>query len=216
MHINVNIRSPLARQSEGDFVVPVLVDVVAPGKFSIDSAHVDLDSEYIIGRLWAERMEWFQAEMQGYNHVHLCDAASATWLQVYETLMGRKGKGFRKDLNLEDFVVDVVFVHEFLIHPDISDRLTVLDASLRGISSEQSLVLMNYEAIEAGQLEDWELRDLGFKKISRSNLVLRNNHFRYPFGDAHVGGRAFEFAATAEHEEWLMDRWDSLMTGHRA
>lgn len=215
MHININIRSSIARQCESDFVVPIVVDVVAPGKFSIDNAHNDLESEYVVGRLWSERIDWFRAEVQGYSHVDLCDSTSATWLQVYETLMSRKGNGFRKDLNLDGLIADLVFVHEFLLHPDITDRLTVLDAILKGISSEQGLVLMNHEAIEDGQLEDWELRDLGFKKIARSNLVLRNNQLRYPFGDAHIGGRPYEFSATSEHEEWLMERWDHLIADYR-
>lgn len=216
MHININSRNPIARESESDFVVPVLVDIVAPGKFSIDSAHDDLDSEYIVGRLWAERLDWFLAETLGYSPVHLCDAASSTWLQVYETLMSKKGNGFRKDLKLEDPIDDLLFVHEFLIHPDITDRLPVLDAALRGISGHQSLILMHYEPGEPQPVDNWELRDVGFKKIARSNLLLRDNQCRYPFGDAHPGGRAVDFSATAEHEEWLLDHWNSLISDHPA
>ncbi|MCC7335253.1 MAG: hypothetical protein IT422_09155 [Pirellulaceae bacterium] len=214
MQINVNCRIPVARESESDFVVPILVDIVAPGKFSIDSAHDDLDSEYIVGRVWAERLDWFLAETLGFSPVHLCDAASSTWLQVYETLMSKKRNGFRKDLHLEDMVDDLVFVHEFLIHPEVPDRLPLLDAALRSISSNQSLVLMYHEPTEPPPVDDWELRDLGFKKIARSSLLLRDNQYRYPFGDAHPGGRAVEFAANAEHEEWLLDHWNSLIADH--
>ncbi|MEZ6079270.1 MAG: hypothetical protein R3C56_27455 [Pirellulaceae bacterium] len=149
-----------------------MVDIVAPGKFSIDSAHDDLDSEYIVGRVWAERLDWFLAETLGFSPVHLCDAASSTWLQVYETLMSKRETASAKDLHLEDMVDDLVFVHEFLIHPEVPDRLPLLDAALRSISSNQSLVLMYHEPTEPPPVDDWELRDLGFKKIARSSLLL--------------------------------------------
>ena len=133
MQINVNCRIPVARESESDFIVPILVDIVAPGKFSIDSAQDDLDSEYVVGRMWAERLDWFLAETLGYSPVHLCDAASSTWLQVYETLMSKKGNGFRKDLHLEEMVDELIFVHEFLIHPEVTYRLPGLYSALREI-----------------------------------------------------------------------------------
>ena len=214
MQINVNCRIPVARESESDFVVPILVDIVAPGKFSLDSARDDLDNEYIVGRVWAERLDWFLAETLGFSPVHLCDAASSTWLQVYETLMSKKRNGFRKDLHLEDMVDDLIFVHEFLIHPEVPDRLPLLDAALRSISSNQSLILMYHEPAEPSPVDNWELRDLGFKKIARSCLLLRDNQYRYPFGDAHPGGRAVEFAANVEQEEWLLDHWNSLIADH--
>ncbi len=214
MQINVNVRIPVARQSETDFIVPVLADVVAPGKFSGTGDQEDTDSEFVVGRMWAERLDWFLADSMGYNHLHICDAVSATWMQVYETIVTKRSSRFRKDLHLESFVTELLFIHEFLIHPDITDRLPLFDATLNGISGENSLVLMHYEQGLPHHFEDWEYRDLGFKKIARSNLLIRDNHYRYPFGDAHRGGRSINFSATAEQEEWLFEQWENLITDH--
>ncbi len=214
MHININIRTPVARLSESDFVVPILVDIIAPGKFSTEGAEDDPLSEYVVGRVWSERLDWALAEAMGISPVQVCDAASATWLQVYETLSTKKGNGFRRDLNLDTFVNELFFIHEFLIHPDISDRVAVLDAVMNGMSGDNSLVLMHYEQGLPHHIDDWEYRDLGFKKIARSSLLIRDNHFRYPFGDLHCGGREVDFSGTAEHEEWLLDHWDNLIADH--
>ncbi len=214
MHVNVNCRVPIVRESESDFVVPVLVDIVAPGKFQADRQQDLLSSEFTVGRVWAERLDWFLAESLGYHPAHLCDAASAIWLQVYETLINRQGKGFRKDLNLDSFVNDIVFIHELLIHPEITDRLPLIDAAIQGMSGENSLVMMHYEQALPHNMDDWEYRDLGFKKIARSNLLIRDNHLRYPFGEAHSASRAVEFSATAEHEEWLFEQWNQLISEH--
>lgn len=214
MQINVNIRLPIARQSESDFVVPLLADVVAPGQFSEDSSHDELEDEFVVGRLWAERLDWSLAESMGYSQLHICDSVSATWVQVYETLVTKRGSRFRKDLNLETFINELIFIHEFLVHPEITDRLPLLDAAINGISGAHSLVLMHYEQGLPHHFDDWEYRDLGFKKIARSNLLIRDNHFRYPFIDAHLGGRNVDFSASAEHEEWLLEQWDNLIADH--
>jgi len=221
MHINVNIRTPIAREIETDFVVQMLVDILAPGEFSTGELSggepadgEEEDVEFLVGRIWAERLDWMYAEECGHSVFSVCDATSGTWMQVLETLTRNGGRNFRKDLNLESFINDVVFAHEILIHPEVTDRLSVVDAAIRGISGENSLILTYHDQSEAHHLEDWEYRDLGFKKIARSNLLLKDNHFRYPFGDSYREGRNCGFRATAEHENWVLENWENLITDH--
>jgi hypothetical protein len=250
VNLNINIRCPTARQDESDFVIPILIDFLAPSEFSEDSqifpgsspfsdsdstASFDLSSadkdlsgeidpesvdaadsfmEFLVGRMWAERVDWFYAEECGYDILDVCDARSGTWLQVLETLCHNGGKGFRKELNIDSFVNDVIFVHEALLHPEIADRVALLDAALRGITTDNSLILMYHEQSEPHHLEDWECHELGFKKIARSNLLLRDNHFRYPFSDRHTAGRPIEFHGTAEHEQWMLEHWEELIADH--
>lgn len=242
----------MAQTDELDFVVELMVDVLAHDDFGGDDedagdpeeindsdffnvaeaatdfdtreSHVDpakrlnfdgkAESEFLVGRIWAERLEWFHAEECGFEVSSVCDARSGTWMQVLETLSRNAGRTLRKDLDLTNFVSDVVFIHEVLLHPDISDRVAVLDAAIKTMSSDNSLVLMYHEQSETRHLEDWECGALGFKKIARSNLLLKDNHFRYPFGDSHTAGREVNLVATAEHEAWILGQWEELITDH--
>ncbi len=219
MHINVNVRLPIARECETDFIQNVLVDIVASGTFGPSSplhasqAIREPSPEFVVGRVWAERLDWMRAEECGHDVLQICDV-SGTWMEVLETISRDGGRTFRKDLNLENFVIDIAFVHEILLHPEIVDRISVLDAALRGLSAENSLILMHYEQTEPHHLDDWECHELGFKKIARSNLLIKDNHFRYPFNDQYVAGRPVKFTATAEHEQWLFERWHDLITDH--
>lgn len=225
MHVNVNIRTPIAREVETDFIVQILVDMLAPGEFAsepgelkgenpISNDEEEADSEFLVGRVWAERLDWTYAEECGYSVAQICDASSGTWMQILETLSRNGGRSFRKDLNLDNFVNDIVFAHEMLIHPDIIDRVSIVDASIRAMSGENSLVLTYHDQSEQHHLEDWEYRDLGFKKIARSNLLIRDNHYRYPFGESYCSGRASDFRATSEHETWILESWENLITDH--
>lgn len=231
MHLNINIRTPVARRSEADFVVQLLTDVLAPGEFSemdtfnLDEAlqesdglepglHDEIDAEFVVGRIWAERLDWLNAEECGYTVASVCDAASGTWIQVLETLSRNGGRTFRDDLQLDGLIVDIIFVHEILLHPEIADRIAVVDAAIRQMAGEQSVVLMYHEQTEPRHLEDWECRDLGFKKIARSNLLIKDSHNRYPFGVSYAAGRHVSFAATAEHEQWVLENWENLIADH--
>ena len=244
IRLDIRSSMPLAREDELDFVVPMQVDMLCPGEFdevSTFSVRTDseeklivespsdsdieagsalsipageAESEYLVGRLWAERLDWSYAEECGYPVLSICDARSGTWLQVLETLTRNDGTTFRKGLHLEHFITDVVFIHELLIHPEIKDRVAILAASLQGISTDNSLVLMYHEQSETHHLEDWECNQLGFKKIARSNLLLRDNHFRVPFSETHVAGRHVPFTATAEHENWIVEQWHELIADH--
>ncbi len=66
LFLNVNKRIPLVRETESDFVVPILVDVLADvnSDYTIssssgakDQVENQEDRPYIVGRLWAECWE---------------------------------------------------------------------------------------------------------------------------------------------------------------
>lgn len=223
MHILVNSRFPVARESEDDFLVPVMVDIRSrsglereladfdPGESLTDSLSEPEpgDEEFLIGRVWMERLLLGDAEDAGFSMVLLCDAAGATWLEVMETLTKRGGQRFRRDLQLDGFVDDILFLHELVLHPDIDDRVPLVDAAIRAASGIGSLVVTHHGRAEQ-PLQDLEYRELGFRKIASSDLLLRDNRLRYPFGDRHPAGRSVKFIASAEHETWMLNKWESL------
>ena len=214
MYVSVNQRLPVSREDESDFVVQLLVDLMAGDEFVDDNSSDELPPEYVVGRVWAERLDWAYAEEIGYSPIVICDQASATWMQVYETICRRDGQDFRRDLGLDNYVSSIIFIHEILLHPEIDDRVAVVDAIIRGMSDDNSVLLMHHEQSETYHLDDWECRDLGFQKIARSNLLIKDNHYRYPFGDKFTAGRNVSLAATAEHESWVLERWEDLIADH--
>lgn len=224
MHISIDTRHPVVRQCETDFIVPILADILGFGPFGQPAAEAFLEhdlngeavpEEFLVGRVWAERLDWSEAEECRFPIFAICDAASTTWLQVFETLT-KNGRRLRRDLNLDSFVQDVLFVHEFLIHPEVTDRIALLDPVLKAASSSSTLILTYHDQGMSHHLSDAEYRDLGFKKIARSNLLLRDNRFRYPFAEEFPAGREVEFEANAEHEAWLRGQWELLIADNPA
>jgi len=201
MHLRVRFESPLHRSDQADYMTYLSIDVLAQERIS--------DTPYIVGKIEMEKLHWFDAQEDGYSLLHVCDADSAGWLEVYEILteVGKDGR-LRADLQLEDFFVHVFLMHHFLLHPDIEDRVAVLDAAIRATTTNDSVVATWHEAPHNTLLTDAELAELGFKKIAGSSLIFRDNHFRYKFGDAHPRGRELQFEGNAQRESWLLNHWN--------
>jgi hypothetical protein len=225
MQLLVNSRFPLSRQSEDDYIVPMLVDIRSGRKFDLEEFYVNMDPsnhsefpdnamrggpEFLVGRVWMERLLLEEAEDAGYSMVMICDAAGADWLEVMETLTRKGGQRFRRDLQLDSFVDDIVLLHEIILHPDLTDRVPLIDAAIRATSGTCSLIVAPYQTESERPLRDRDYRELGFRKIASSDLLLRDNRLRYPFGDKHPSGRDVQFTASAEHEAWMLDKWQSL------
>jgi hypothetical protein len=215
MYLNLNQRVPVARQTEADFIVPIIVDVLASPK--VDSRKLESAddlSDFVVGRVWAERWDLALSEECGYSAIHIGDV-SGVWMQVVETLM-RSGRRFRPELGIEGFVSEVVFLHEYLLHPEIDNRVAVVDSIIRALTGINSLVLMQYEQGESYHLEDCECRDLGFCKIARSNLLIKDTSLQYPFAKKKPAGEVVDVHGTLEHEQWLFEHWEKLLIDHPA
>jgi hypothetical protein len=217
MYINVNQRVPVARENETDFIVPIIVDVLARSSEENLTNRLEKPEDpcdYVVGRLWAERWDLALSEECGFNAIHVADV-SGVWMQVVETLM-RSGRRFKPELGIEGFVSEIVFLHEYLLHPKIENRVAVVDSIIRSIAGNNSLVLMQYEQGESHYLEDTEYRDLGFCKIARSNLLIKDTSLQYPFAEAFPAGQALEVTGSVAHEQWLFEHWEKLLLDHPA
>lgn len=56
MHLSVNLRRPVARTCELDYVVPILIDVLETSE-SDNVESLESPIEYIVGRLLVERLD---------------------------------------------------------------------------------------------------------------------------------------------------------------
>ena len=201
MELRVRYEWPLHRADCSDYLSSLTVDVVAEDGIS--------SNPYIVGKIEIDKVHWSDAQYNGRSILEVCDADSAGWLEVYEILTesGKDGQ-LRDDLQFDDFFTHVVYIHHFLLHPDIEDRVAVMDAAIRATTTDNSVVVTRNDAPYNTQFADDEFAELGFKKISRASLIFRDNHYRYRFGDAFPEGRAVEFQGTQQRESWVLSHWD--------
>jgi hypothetical protein len=189
------------RDDETDYMVSVNVDVFAHSEFT--------DDQYIVGKLSIDRCLWADAENEGFSLLEVCDCDSEGWLQVHQILTERgTDSELRSDLELTAYYTDVFFVYQILFHPDIKDRIAIMDAAIRAVTTMDSVVVMWRDAPQNTPLSDKEFAELGFRKVAGEHLVFRDNHLRNPFDDDYPRGREVEFEGTTEHEDWVTSKWD--------
>jgi hypothetical protein len=201
MELRVSYQWPLHKADFTDYLSKLSMDVLAEDEIS--------QNRFIVGKIAVDKVHWADAQNNGQPLLEVCDADSAGWLEVYEMLSEAETDGrLSNELQLDDFFDEVVFIRDFLLHPDIEDRVAVMDAAIRATTTDNSVVVSWCEAPQNTNLTDQEFAELGFKKISGSSLIFRDNHFRYRFGDAFPGGRDVEFQGSPQREEWVLSRWD--------
>ena len=134
MDLRISYQWPLERSAHEHYMSCLSIDVVAEDEIST--------APYTVGKIEVDKLHWFAAQNDGWSLWEICDADSAGWAEVYEILTeaGKDGQ-LRDDLRLEDFFCEVVFIHHFLLHPEIEDRVAVLDAAIRATTTDNSVVV---------------------------------------------------------------------------
>ena len=99
----------IGRHQLEDYVRELEVDVLA-----FDES----GQEVLVGRIAATQVLWADAENDRESLFDICDSDSQGLYEVYRTLTDEQGK-IRSDLNADEVVDHIIFVHRIVLHPDL-------------------------------------------------------------------------------------------------
>ncbi|TWU51555.1 hypothetical protein [Rubripirellula reticaptiva] len=136
--------------------------------------HTAGDEPAIAARLAVDYLDIDRADSEGESILHVCDADSATWMQVYEATIEPDIDflGIREDFGFDDPIHGLVFIHGAVFHPSVNAwRAYILD-SVCGMFPVDTATVMWKRTTE---LEDKDLASLGFRKVAGSELLFRPN-----------------------------------------
>jgi hypothetical protein len=185
--------TPLHRVDHHDYLRPLELDVLGWD---------DAGQEVLLGRVGADKLLWFTAELDGVPAFDICDEDSQGWHDVYKALT-HKGR-IRDDLGVDEFVDHVIFIHRIVLHPDLEFcRQGVLDTIATLFGQESLTVLWK----DLAGFSESELAQLGFRKIAGQDLIVRHSSYRTVFSDLFPKGQPADFTARAEQVEWVREQW---------
>ena len=184
----------IGRHQLEDYVRELEVDVLAFDKSG---------QEVLVGRIAATQVLWADAENDRESLFDICDSDSQGLYEVYRILTDKQGK-IRTDLNADEVVDHIIFVHRIVLHPDLAFcRRAILDSVVTLFGCESLAVMWK----ETGSFTESELAELGFCKIAGEELIFRHSGFKTPFSKAHPRGLEVDFAARREHAAWVAEHW---------
>lgn len=136
--------------------------------------HTATDEPVVAARLVVDYLDIARIDREDQSILHVCDAESASWMQVYETIIEPDIDfvGLRMDFGFENPVHGLVFIHEAVFHPDVSSwRKLILDSTCRMFPEDTATVMWD----DTTDLEPKELASLGFRKVAGSQILFRPN-----------------------------------------
>ena len=184
----------IGRHQLEDYVRELEVDVLAFDKSG---------QEVLVGRIAATQVLWADAENDQESLFDICDCDSQGLYEVYRTLTDKQGK-IRTDLNADEVVDHIIFVHRIVLHPDlVFCRKAILDSVVTLFGCESLAVMWK----DTGNFWEFELAALGFCRIAGEELIFRHSGFKTPFSKAHPRGLDVDFEARPEHAAWVAEHW---------
>lgn len=186
--------TPLHRVDYHDYLRPLELDVLGWD---------DGGQEVLLGRVGADKLLWFTAELDRVPIFDICDEDSQGWYDVYKALTDEKGR-IRDDLGVDEFVDHVIFIYRIVLHPDLEFcRQAILDTIATLFGQESLTVLWK----DLSGFSESELAQLGFRKIAGEDLIVRHSSYRTVFSELFPKGQPVDFTARVEQGEWVREQW---------
>ncbi|HEY7157661.1 MAG TPA: hypothetical protein VH575_27140, partial [Gemmataceae bacterium] len=143
----------------------------------------------------------------GVSLFEVCDSDSQEMHELH-FILTKGQQEFRPKLQINNFVGHVLFLFGAVFHPSIhAYRQGILDAAFK-LFGEDSLAVMGKDS---SGLSKAEWAELGFRTISRSDLLFRHSARRSKFSDDHpTGQNSADAVAEPKFEKWVLREWKRL------
>ncbi|TWU37449.1 hypothetical protein [Novipirellula artificiosorum] len=171
--------------------------------------HTNGDEPTIAARLAVDYLDIARADSEGQSILHICDADSAAWMQVYEATIEPDINflGIREDFGFDDPVQGLVFIHGAVFHPDVNSwRTFILDSLCHMFPEDTATVMWKHTT----NLEPKELASLGFRKVAGSELLFRPNMLQNTYSALDDNRDPEELIVAEDAQEYVDQLWSEL------
>ncbi|WP_146602883.1 hypothetical protein [Novipirellula aureliae] len=171
--------------------------------------HTAGDEPTVAARLAVDYFDIARAVGDGQSILHVCDAVSATWMQIYETTIEPDINflGIREDFGFDDPVNGLVFIHGAAFHPDLNSWRTFILDSVCHMYPEDTATVMSKDTTN---LEPKELASLGFRKVAGSELLFRPNMLLNTYSALNDNRDPEELIVAEDAQEYVNQQWSEF------
>lgn len=171
--------------------------------------HTVGDEPAVAARLAVDYLDIARAVSAGESILHICDADSAGWMNVYEETIEPDINflGIREDFGFDNPVLGLVFIHGAVFHPDLFPwRQFILDSICHMFPLDTATVMWMHTT----DLEPKELASLGFRKIAGSELLFRPNMLENEYSALDDSRDPTELVVAEDAQDLVDQQWSDL------
>ena len=176
------------------------IDVICPS---------DAEDDVVAGRISVDFLDIVRVERFGASLFHVCDADSAEWTHLYETIVepATDFRGLREDFEFEDPIHGIAFIRQIVLHPALAEwQQMVVDAVCELFSEFTAVVMEKDKAV----LSDKELAGLGFRIVAGCQMLFRPNMVVNPYRLAHDERDPLtDLQVPGDAQDFIEERWEA-------
>lgn len=167
------------------------------------------DEPAVAARLAVDYFDIARAVSDGQSILHVCDADSSAWMQVYETTIEPDINflGIREDFGFDDPIHGIVFIHSAVFHPDLLPwQRFIIDSVCRLFPKDTATVMWKHTT----ELEPKELASIGFRMIAGSELLFRPNMLENAYSALDDDRDPIDLVVAEDAEDQIDELWADL------
>jgi hypothetical protein len=171
--------------------------------------HTVGDEPTIAARLAVDYLDIARAVSDGQSILHLCDADSSGWMQVYEATIEPDihFTGIREDFGFDDPIHGIVFIYGVVLHADLLPwQRFIIDSVCRMFPHDTATVMWNHTT----ELEPAALASIGFRKIAGSELLFRPNMLENEYTSLQDDRDTIDLVVAEDAQDHVDDQWARL------
>ncbi len=165
------------------------------------------DGESVVAaRLSVDYLDIARAVSAGESILHICDADSSAWMQVYEATIEPDINflGLREDFGFDNPVFGMVFVHGAVFHPSVNSwRAYILDTICHIFPKDTATVMWKHTT----EMEPKELASLGFRRVAGTELLFRPNMLENTYSALSDQREPNEWVVPSEAQYYVDQQW---------
>lgn len=168
--------------------------------------YTDSDASVVAGRVAIDYLDFVRASILGQSVVHVCDADSTGWMNVYSSVIepSYDFDQIRQDFGFEDEIDGLLYLHQSVFHPSLREwQRFIVDQICKMFPTRTAMVMGKDET----DLDDKERASLGFRMIASSDLLFRPNMLKNEYSAIDDDRDTLSFSVSAEVEDYVEEHW---------
>jgi hypothetical protein len=169
--------------------------------------YTESDAEVTAARISLDHLDFKRAQKLGHPVVHVCDADSAGWENVYSSVIepSHDFDEIRKDFGFDDPIDGLLYLYQSVFHPSLRDWQRLIVGQICNMFPASTATVMSKSETD---MNEKERASVGFRMIAGSDLLFRPNMIKNEYEAINDDRDPLDLFVPVDAQDYVEERWD--------